>query len=58
MQRWQLLLEDRKRMVAVSSLCDGKVRSSHVELDEAHVGGHRPGKRRRGAAGKVIVVGM
>lgn len=30
----------------------------HVELDEAYVGGHRPGKRGRGAAGKTIVFGM
>ncbi len=30
----------------------------HVEIDEAYVGGHRPGKRGRGAAGKTIVVGI
>jgi transposase len=30
----------------------------HVELDEAYVGGHRPGKRGRGAAGKTIVMGI
>jgi transposase-like protein len=30
----------------------------HVEADEAYVGGHRPGKRGRGAAGKTIVMGM
>jgi transposase len=30
----------------------------HVELDEAYVGGYRPGKRGRGAAGKTIVFGM
>ncbi|MCI0598684.1 MAG: IS1595 family transposase [Beijerinckiaceae bacterium] len=30
----------------------------HVELDEAYVGGHRPGKRGRGAEGKTIVTGM
>ena len=28
------------------------------ELDEAYVGGRRPGKRGRGAAGKTIVFGM
>jgi transposase len=32
--------------------------SGHVELDEAYVGGYRPGKRGRGAAGKTIVMGM
>lgn len=30
----------------------------HVEIGEAYVGGKRPGKRGRGAAGKTIVVGM
>lgn len=30
----------------------------HVEVDETYVGGHRPGKRGRGAAGKTIVLGM
>lgn len=30
----------------------------HVELDEAYVGGARPGKRGRGAAGKTIVMGL
>lgn len=30
----------------------------HIEADEAYVGGHRPGKRGRGAAGKTIVMGM
>jgi transposase len=30
----------------------------HVELDKSYVGGHRPGKRGRGAAGKTIVFGM
>ena len=29
-----------------------------VELDEAYVGGRRPGKRGRGAAGKTVVMGM
>lgn len=32
--------------------------SGHVELDEAYVGGRRPGKRGRGAAGKTIVMGL
>ncbi len=30
----------------------------HIEIDEAYVGGRRPGKRGRGAAGKTIVVGI
>ena len=32
--------------------------SGHVEVDEAYVGGKRPGKRGRGAAGKTIVLGI
>lgn len=30
----------------------------HVEVDEAYIGGRRPGKRGRGAEGKTIVMGM
>ena len=30
----------------------------HVEIDEAYVGGHRSGKRGRGAEGKTIIMGM
>lgn len=36
----------------------GGLLTGHVEMDEAYVGGHRPGKRGRGAAGKTIVMGM
>ena len=36
---------------------DGMLRG-HIELDEAYVGGYRPGKRGRGAAGKTIVMGL
>jgi transposase len=36
----------------------GGLLTGHVELDEAYVGGHRPGRRGRGAAGKTIVMGM
>lgn len=32
--------------------------SGLVEVDETYVGGRRPGKRGRGAAGKTVVVGM
>ncbi len=32
--------------------------SGHVEADEAYVGGKRPGKRGRGAAGKTIIMGL
>src|SRR6202521_4099594 len=36
----------------------GGLLTGHVEMDEAYVGGHRPGKRGRGAAGKTIVMGL
>jgi transposase len=35
-----------------------KMLSGHVELDEAYVGGRRPGKHGRGAAGKTILMGL
>jgi transposase len=35
-----------------------EILQGHVEADEAYVGGHRPGKRGRGAAGKTIVMGL
>lgn len=35
----------------------GGLLTGHVEIDEAYVGGRRPGKRGRGAASKTIVVG-
>jgi len=41
------------------SKADGfEILQGHVELDEAYVGGHRPGKRGRGAAGETIVMGL
>ena len=41
------------------SRADGfEMLQGHVEVDEAYVGGYRPGKRGRGAAGKTIVMGM
>lgn len=41
------------------SKADGfEMLQGHVELDEAYIGGHRPGKRGRGAAGKTIVMGL
>lgn len=35
-----------------------EILKGHIEIDEAYVGGHRPGKRGRGAHGKTIVLGM
>lgn len=35
-----------------------EILKGHVELDEAYIGGHRSGKRGRGAEGKTIAMGM
>lgn len=44
---------------ALMTKADGfEVLRGHVELDEAYIGGRRPGKRGRGAAGKTIVMGL
>jgi len=52
---WRMGQQIRKLM----DKADGEaLLRGHVELDEAYVGGHRPGKRGRGAAGKTIVMGM
>jgi len=51
---WRMGQQIRDLMGTVDSF---EVLKGHVELDEAYVGGHRPGKRGRGAAGKTIVMG-
>lgn len=52
---WRMGHEIRKHMAAV----DGDpVLENVVEIDETLVGGARPGKRGRGAAGKTILFGM
>ncbi|MFY9656587.1 MAG: IS1595 family transposase [Methylocystis sp.] len=44
---------------ALMAKADGiEMLKGHVELDEAYVGGRRPGKRGRGAEGKTIVMGL
>ncbi len=52
---WRMGHEIRKHMMAV----DGdEPLGGEVEVDETYVGGHRPGVRGRGAAGKTVVLGM
>jgi len=52
---WRMGHEIRKHMGFV----DGDTPlSGEVEIDETYVGGHRAGKRGRGAAGKTVVLGM
>jgi len=46
-------IRDLTKLADVSALLSG-----HVEADEAYIGGRRPGKRGRGAAGKTIVFGL
>lgn len=52
---WRMGHEIRKYMAKIDG-DDGL--SGHVEIDESYVGGKRPGKRGRGAAGKTVVLGM
>ena len=52
---WRIGHEIRKYMAHIDG--DDNL-SGHVEVDETYVGGKRPGKRGRGAAGKTIVMGM
>ncbi len=52
---WRMAHEIRKHMGKTD---DDDNLSGHVEVDETMVGGKRPGKRGRGAAGKTIVFGM
>ena len=52
---WRMGHEIRKYMAEIDG--DNGL-SGHVEVDETYVGGKRPGKRGRGAAGKTIVFGM
>ena len=42
----------------IESITDFSQMQGHVEIDEAYIGGHRTGKRGRGAEGKTIVVGI
>ena len=52
---WRMGQQIRKLMANSNGF---ELLSGHVEIDESYVGGHRPGKRGRGAEGKTIVVGM
>lgn len=46
-----------EKIRSILSETDGQL-TGKVEVDETYIGGHRPGKRGRGAAGKAIVMGM
>ena len=52
---WRMAKQIRELMGKATGF---EMLSGHIELDEAYVGGKRPGKRGRGAAGKTIVFGM
>jgi transposase-like protein len=52
---WRMGQQIRKLMANANGF---EILTGHVEIDESYVGGHRPGKRGRGAEGKTIVVGM
>ena len=50
---WRMFKEIRTLMAQ-----DDVVLFGEIEVDETYIGGKRPGKRGRGAAGKTIVAGM
>ena len=50
---WRMFKQIRQLMAQ-----DGITLFGEVEVDETYIGGKRPGKRGRGAAGKTIVAGM
>ncbi|MFN3627962.1 MAG: IS1595 family transposase [Parvibaculum sp.] len=52
---WRMGQQIRKLMGDTEGFA---ILQGHVELDEAYVGGRRPGKRGRGAEGKTIVMGL
>lgn len=52
---WRMAKQIRTLMTDVNGF---QMLAGHVEADETYVGGHRPGKRGRGAAGKTIVFGL
>jgi transposase-like protein len=55
---WRIGHQLRELMAARAKAENPPTMSGHVELDEAYVGGKRPGTRGRGAKGKAIVFGM
>ena len=50
---WRMFTQIRKLMIQ-----DGVTLFGEIEVDETYIGGRRPGKPGRGAAGKTIVAGM
>jgi transposase len=52
---WRMGMQIRKLMAKADGF---EMLKGHVELDEAYIGGYRPGVGGRGAAGKTIVMGL
>src|ERR1700733_6509664 len=48
----------RLRRIIAQEVDLGSPLAGHIEVDESYFGGHRKGKRGRGAAGKVPVFGL
>jgi len=53
-----ILFYHRLRLLIAQSLADSTPFEGEVEVDESYFGGHRKGKRGRGAGGKVAVFGI
>ena len=52
------LFYHRLRQIIAAALGDPPAMEGEIEVDESYFGGHRKGKRGRGAAGKVPVFGL
>ena len=52
---WRIGHQIRELMIKADGF---EMLKGHIEIDEAYVGGKRPGKGGRGAHGKTVVVGL
>ena len=53
-----VLFYHRLRQIIAENLANSAPMDGEIEVDESYFGGHRKGKRGRGAAGKVVVFGI
>ncbi len=53
-----MLFYHRLRQIIAENLANSAPMNGEIEVDESYFGGHRKGKRGRGAVGKVVVFGI
>ncbi len=53
-----MLFYHRLRQIIAENLANSAPMNGEIEVDDTYFGGHRKGKRGRGAAGKVVVFGI